>query len=147
MADGDTFGMPASSRIGTAVLDSPENAGPTMPTTLSVIAFLAWLAPCVGSPWVSYLISLTWVTPDLALCCSRASSTPLEMLMPSWALGPVWAPMKPIVAEPPPDEPPEPELELSLPPQAERTRAEAAAAATRPREYARRTSYLRGNWV
>jgi hypothetical protein len=38
-------------------------------------------------------------------------------------------------------------LLLSLPPQAERTRAEAAAAATRPREYARRTSYLRGNRV
>ncbi len=81
-----------------------------MPTTLSVIAFLAWLVACVGSPWVSYLISLTWVTPDLALCCSSASSAPLEMLMPSWAFGPVWAPMKPIVAEPPPDEPPPPEL-------------------------------------
>ena len=91
VADGETFGMPASSRIGTAVFDSPENAGPTMPTTLSVSAFLAWLVAWVGSPWVSYLISLTWVTPDLALCCSRASSTPLEMLMPSCAFGPVCA--------------------------------------------------------
>src|SRR5829696_9708639 len=146
VADGETFGMPASSRIGTPVFDSPENAGPITPTTLSLMAFLAWLVACAGSPWVSYLISLTWVTPDLALCSCRASSTPLEMLIPSWALGPVWAPMKPRVASPPPPPPvPPPPPSSSSPPQAERRRARAAVAATRPWEYARRTSYLRGN--
>ena len=35
MAEGETVGIWASSKIGCAVVDSPENAGPISPTTLS----------------------------------------------------------------------------------------------------------------
>ena len=51
VADGVIVTRPASLNAGSAALDSPENAGPTMPTTfLSSMAFFARAGACVGSP-------------------------------------------------------------------------------------------------
>ena len=51
VADGVMIGRPASSKIGLATLDSPEKAGPTMPTTdLVVDGLLGQCRRLVGAP-------------------------------------------------------------------------------------------------
>ena len=52
VADGEMVTRPASLNSGSAALDSPENAGPTMPTTdLLSMADLARPGATAGSPW------------------------------------------------------------------------------------------------
>ena len=59
---------PALSKIGSAALDSPEKAGPTMPTSfLSVTAFWARPGAIDGSPWLSNEVSETLQSAFFAL--------------------------------------------------------------------------------
>ena len=74
VADAVIVGRPASAKIGPAELDSPENAGPTMPTTVS--SPMAWVARPVawfGSPAESYSSRVTWQSAFASLCWSTAS--------------------------------------------------------------------------
>src|ERR1700756_4346586 len=106
VADGEMLTTCACSRMGSAVLDSPEKAGPTMATVLSLITLLARVEAWVGSPWLSYSLSTTFGPVPLALNWSMASFTPLLMLIPSWAFAPVRAPKKPTLTDwPLPDVP------------------------------------------
>ena len=89
---------PALSKIGSAALDSPEKAGPTMPTSfLSVTAFWASPGAMDGSPWLSNEVSVTLQSAFFSLYCVTASSAPFLMLMPRLAASPVRAPKKPIL--------------------------------------------------
>ena len=54
VADAEMLGILPSSRIGPTCCDSPENAGPTRPTILSVlIACWASAVACSGAAWLS----------------------------------------------------------------------------------------------
>ena len=89
---------PAFSKIGSAALDSPEKAGPTMPTSfLSVTAFWASPGAMDGSPWLSKEVSVTLQSAFFSLYWLTASSAPFLMLMPRLAASPVSAPKKPIL--------------------------------------------------
>src|SRR6476469_2231755 len=126
VADGVMVVRPALAKIGSAALDSPENAGPTMPMTfLSLTAFCASAGACAGSPWLSKVSRVTLQLACFSLYCFTARSAPFLMLMPRLAASPVSAPKKPILrsqALPPADLSPED----VVPPQA----LSASAAAT-----------------
>src|SRR5689334_3568012 len=87
------FGIFASSRIGWAAWDSPENGRPTTP--MIFLLATSWRArPGATSalPWVSSLLILMQFAPFFLLYCSTASSAPCSMLTPRLADGPVNAP-------------------------------------------------------
>src|SRR5215475_3417161 len=137
VADGDTLGIGASSRIGSTCFDSPENAGPTSPTILSVlIACWARAVAWSGLPWLSYLINWILVVGLVALYSSTAIVAPLNGGITMPAFSPPRSPMNPSLTvdgcSPPPVVAPPPPPPLSLPPQAESRRVDAAAMAASP---------------
>src|SRR6266487_1314712 len=135
VAEGEMLGIWPSSRIGPTCWDSPEKAGPIIPTTLSVlIACWARLAAWSGCAWLSYGTSWTLVAGFVALYSSMAIWAPFRGGITMPAFSPVRSPMKPIltVAGPPPPPPPPALLLLFLPPQPESRRVDAAATTARP---------------
>src|SRR5690348_11194194 len=128
VAEAEMMLRPAFSKIGSAALDSPEKAGPTMPTSfLSVTAFCASPGAIAGSPWLSNEVSVTLQSAFFSLYWLTASSAPFLMLMPRFAASPVRAPKKPILrshALPPPAL-----ASLVVPPQALSARAAATSGA------------------
>src|SRR6516165_2188028 len=99
VADMVMLGRPACSKMGSAALDSPEKAGPSIAISeLLEIAFWASAGACAGSPCES---KSTSVTLQLGLAASNwlmASFMPSRSLMPSAAALPVRAPKNPMVA-------------------------------------------------
>ncbi len=80
VAEGVIVTRPASLNSGSAALDSPEKAGPTMPTmVLSSMAVFARPGACVGSPWESKFARVTLQLAFLSLYWLRASLTPFWM--------------------------------------------------------------------
>jgi hypothetical protein len=101
LADAVTIGIDglAPQKLGSTALLSPENAGPMMPTTFAFeTSAVAAAGAFAGSPSLSWGSSATLnlYLPE-AFAWLIASCAPCFSLMPSWALLPESAPMKPIV--------------------------------------------------
>ena len=110
VADGDTLGIFACSRIGTAARDSPENAGPIIAAPRSSWTAL-WTCGTAWSavPWESYSTSSSRFGGFVALYWSIASFAPLRGGMTRPEFSPVRSPMNPILivlASPPAGAPP-----------------------------------------
>ena len=158
VADAVIVGSPPSAKIGPAVSDSPEKAGPTTPMTVSSpIACVARPVAWLGSPAESYSSRSTWQSAFSSLNWSTASSTPLRMLMPRLAAAPVRAPKKPIAtssqvpASPPPlaassSSPPEVPQAVSASARASRGAPVLTEKRTCPPEPDRRTAVRPRRW-
>ncbi len=135
VAEAEMLGIFASSSNGPTCLDSPEKAGPTSATTLSVlIACCARLTAVVGSALLSYLIISILTLGLVALYSSTASWAPLLGGMTIPEFSPDRSPIKPIFSvvgaaeSPPSDDDPE-----SLPQAARPTVSATPTASTPPR--------------
>jgi hypothetical protein len=98
LADAVTIGIPAAQKVGSTALLSPENAGPIVAMTDEfVVSAVAAAGAVAAAPSLSCASSLAWKPLLAAFHWEMASVAPCFSLMPSCALPPDSAPMKPIV--------------------------------------------------
>ena len=100
VADAVMLTMPACSKMGSAALDSPEKAGPTTATVLSVMTFWASWGAWAGSPWLSYLMQVDLGRRPSWLVLVDGQLGAVVLVDAELGVGPVRAPKNPILTGP-----------------------------------------------